>query len=226
MYTVSHVPRPQTAHRNLRVWVWLAHTRGFFLVQDKLKTEFSNNFTVQLFFSFNPMVCSIMETNSCNKSFTSSERNLLIFVHSGSALLSTIMCLFACLVVVCLRLHRQIAYRLALYQILSTLFYSFTEVLTLLLINFNKENGYYIRACTATAFLIMYSLWVQQLFTLFVTFHLFVYVVLLKNMQKLELGYIFTAILLPLFPATTCTFGNQLSWHQYWCIVLDQRVER
>ena len=115
------------------------------------------------------MVCSMMETNSCNKSFTSSERNL-IFVHSGSALLSTIMCPFACLVVVCLQLHRQIAYRLALYQILSTLFYSFTKViLTLLLINFNKENGYYIRACTATAFLVMYSLWVQQI----ATFHTF-----------------------------------------------------
>ena len=57
-------------------------------------------------------------------------------------------------------------------------------------------------ACTAMAFLIMYSLWVQQLSTLFVTFHLFVYVVLLKNMQKLKLGYTFTAILLPLFPAT------------------------
>ena len=135
------------------------------------------------------MVCLIIRNNSCNKSFTSSKRNILIFVHSGSALLSTIMCLFACLVVVCLRLHRQTAYRLALYQILSTLFYSFTEILALLLINFNKENGYYIHACTAMAFLVMYSLWVQQLITFFVTFYL-------KNMQNLELGYIFTAILL------------------------------
>ena len=191
--TVSLVPRPPTT---------ICVCGCGWLLQSHATSKFSNNFTIQLFFSFKPMVCSMMETNRCNKSFTSSERNLLIFVHSGSALLSTIMCLFACLVVLCLRLYRQITYRLALYQILSTLLYSFTEVLTLLLINFNKENGYYIRACTATAFLIMYSLWVQQLFTLFVTFHLFVYMVLLKNMQKLELGYIFTAILLPLFPAT------------------------
>ena len=148
------------------------------------------------------MVCLMMENNSCNKSFTSSKKEPLIFVHSSSVLLSTIMCLFACLVVVCLWLHRQIAYWLVLYQILSTLFYSFTKVLTLLLTNFNKENGYYICLYTAKAFLIMYSLWVQQLSTLFVTFHLFVDVVLLKIMQKFKLGYTFTTILLPLFPAT------------------------
>ena len=112
-----------------------------------------------------PMVCLIIRNNRASLQ----AKGTFWYLSTAVLLYSPplYMCLFACLVVACLRLHRQTAYRLALYQILSTLFYSFTEILALLLINFNKENGYYIHACTAMPFLVMYSLWVQQLITFF-----------------------------------------------------------
>ena len=153
---------------------------------------------------------------SCNETFTADQRNGLIFAHSGSALASTVMCVVTVPVVLWFRLHKHIAYRLALYQILSTLFYSITEVLTLLLLNFDKGKSYYLHACTATAFLIMYSLWVQQLFTLWLTFHLFCFAVFFKNLQKLELVYIITSLFLPvippIIPLTTNSYGISGAW--------------
>ena len=65
--------------------------------------------------------------------------------------------------------------------------------------------------CTAIGWLVMYSRWVKLLFTMWVSFHLFGFGVLHKNLKKLEPLYVFTSLLVPLvvacIPLITHTYG-------------------
>ena len=65
--------------------------------------------------------------------------------------------------------------------------------------------------CTAFGFLALYTEWIKLLFTMWVTFHLFCFAVLHKNLKKLEVLYVVTSLLLPAFIATvpliTDTYG-------------------
>eukprot|EP00731_Ephydatia_muelleri_P035961 Em0185g1a len=122
---------------------------------------------------------------------------------------SVLVCLLAAILLCCLKLYKKIVYRLALYQVLSALaMASVGAAMGVVSINSSIIHG---RVCTAIGFLGVYTEWTKLLFTMWVTFHLFCFAVLHKNLKKLEVLYVVTSLLVPaliaILPLVTHTYG-------------------
>ena len=65
--------------------------------------------------------------------------------------------------------------------------------------------------CVAVGWMILYAEWMKLLFTIWVTFHLFCFGVLHKNLKKLEVLYVVTSLLVPaliaIVPLVTHAYG-------------------
>ena len=124
---------------------------------------------------------------------------------------SALVCLLAAILVLCLRLYKNLVYRLALYQVLSALALASVCVMQVMFINYDESPNIYDRICTVFGFLSLYTEWMKLLFTMWVTFHLFCFAVLHKNLKKLEVLYVVTSILVPALiaavPLVTHTYG-------------------
>ena len=110
---------------------------------------------------------------------------------------SVLVCLLAVILVCYLKLYKKVVYRLALYQVLAALLLATVNVFQIIFINYNKNLTVYRGLCTFDGWLTVYSLWVELLFAMWVTFHLFCFAVLHKNLKKLEVLYVVTSLLVP-----------------------------
>lgn len=125
---------------------------------------------------------------------------------------SVLVCLLAVILVFALKLHKKVVYRLSLYQVLSSLFFATVETLQIIFVNYreNPESHIYGQACIFFGWLDMYTRWMKLLFTTWVTFHLFCFGVLRKNLDKLEIFYVVTSVFVPaviaVVPLTTHTY--------------------
>ena len=155
---------------------------------------------------------------SCaNSSFSGEQSDQILITSSSTGMVSMVSCLTAVLMVVLLRLYKKFVYRLALYQVLASLFFSFTISLELMALHYDSKSGYSRRACTAVGFLTQYSSWVKLMFMAFLTFHLFCLVVLFKNFQKLEVFYILASVLSPLLHAWIPFIKQSYGMSHAWC---------
>ena len=120
---------------------------------------------------------------------------------------SVLVCLLAAILVFRLKLHRKVVYRLALYQVLSSLALSIVWLL-------NSVAPGYIYFCRAVGWFTLYCEWTKLLFTMWVTFHLFCFAVLHKNLQKLEVLYVVTSLVVPAViacvPLITHTYASSV----------------
>ena len=136
---------------------------------------------------------------------------LLIF--SSTAALSFLVCSAALVLVYVMKLHRRLIYRLAAYQVISALVYSVIELSQLAFLSYEGTGS---AACIAVAFLNQYVLGIKLMLTVWVTYHLFCFAVLYKNMKRLEAAYVLTSLAIPLVlafvPFTTRTYGLAGSW--------------
>ena len=143
--------------------------------------------------------------NSSEK--TSSSHAVIAATNSVSVL----VCFLAAILIPALKLHTKLVYRLALYQVLSSLLLATVTALQVIFINYNESRNVYARVCTAVAWFVVYSQWMKLLFTMWVTFHLFCFAVLHKNLKKLEVLYVVTSLLVPALiaavPLVTHTYG-------------------
>ena len=130
----------------------------------------------------------------------------IVFTTAES--ISVIVCLLAAIVVFALKLHKKVVYRLALYQVLASLAFATVSTLQVIFINFNNNPEAYGRVCTAVGWFVVYSFWMKLLFTSWVTFHLFCFAILHKNLKKLEVLYVVTSLL----GDSCCTSDNQHIW--------------
>ncbi|KAL5509162.1 hypothetical protein EMCRGX_G004474 [Ephydatia muelleri] len=124
---------------------------------------------------------------------------------------SVLVCLLAAFLLRWLKLYKKLVYRLALYQVLSALAMASVGATQVVFINYDELSTIYRRLCTAIGFLWLYSQWTKLLFTMCVTFHLFCFAVLHKNLKKLEVLYVVTSLLVPaliaIVPLITHTYG-------------------
>ena len=144
-----------------------------------------------------------------NVSFNSSYKYSYIILASMSA--SVLLCLLAAILVFVLKLHRKVVYRLALYQVLASLALAMVGALQAIFVNYSKNPYIYDPICTVMGYLNLFTEWMKLLFTMWVTLHLFCFVVLQKNLKKLEVLYIVSSILGPaliaVVPLITKTYG-------------------
>ena len=130
---------------------------------------------------------------------TANANSFLIIFFTASNGISVFVCLLAAVLVFLLELHRNVVYRLALYQVLAALALATVEVLEIIFINDsdNKSSG-----CTAIGWLVVYTQWVKLLFTMWAMVHLFCVVVLYKSPEKLEILCVVTSLLVPVVMAS------------------------
>ena len=157
-------------------------------------------------------------TSDCNNTFTQEQKNHLLIAKSVTGMLSLAMCLIAVFLVFCLRLHKYFTYRLAMYQILSSLCLSVVQVLGLTLLNYDENVNQQI-ACKTTAFFLEYFFGIKLLFTLCLIYHLFCLAVCLKNFQKREIGYVLFSILFPLPLSFIPFIHNSYGVSGAWCSI-------
>ena len=151
-----------------------------------------------------------------NSSCGGFSRSVLI-AFSASNGVSTFVCLLATILVCILKLYKIMVYRLALYQVLAALVYGANYTLQVIFIDSPQPfSDVYNRLCEAFGAAAMYLEWVKLLFTVWVTVHLFCFVVFYKNLKKLEAVYVSTSLLIPAViaavPFATHTYGLSGSW--------------
>ena len=150
-------------------------------------------------------------------------RNMIVQVICNSA--SILVCLLASTMMLAFRLYRKVVYRLALYQVLSSLALAFVSVFQIIFINYHTNTGAYGRACIAIAWLILYAEWMKLLFTIWVTIHLFFFAVLLKNLKKLEALYV-TNLTICTGDGGFCAPDNPFLWPEVrWQSLLHLRCK-
>ena len=157
----------------------------------------------------------------CNNTFTKDQRNEVLIAKGATGLLTLTMCLITVSFVCFLRLHKYFTYRLALYQISSSLCLGIVELSFLTLLNYDGHIYHYQIECKTTAFLLEYFVWIKLLFTLCLVFHLFCLAVCLKNFQKLEIGYVLFSILFPLLYTWIPFIHNSFGVAGAWCWIKD-----
>ena len=148
--------------------------------------------------------------NSSND-IVSTSRARIIF--STITCVSLLACLLAAILVFGLRLHRKVVYRLALYQVLSSLALSVVWLFTNIdYFRYNDDPYAYGHFCLALGWFDLYCEWMKLLFTMWVTFHLFCFAVLHKNLKRLEVLYVVTSLVIPAViasvPLTNHTYAS------------------
>ena len=158
--------------------------------------------------------------NNCNVSFSNEQKTHLLIAIMSSGAVSTVMCLIAVFLVMCLKLYKYFVYRLALYQVLSCLLFSIGEALQMINVNY-VEDTYHVNACRATAFLVTYTVWVKLLLTLCLVFHIFSLAVCLRDLKNLEIAYILVSVLFPCLIVWIPFIHNYYDLAGAWCWIRD-----
>ena len=161
---------------------------------------------------------------SCNNGTGQTKTLLLAYGASGFGSFSA--CIVAVFTVMCSNppLYKLLTYRLALYQVLSCLTLGACEGLALLQL-FNRVSQIDL-VCIVTGFLLEYCLWTKLLFVICLTFHLFCFAVLTKNLRKLEPFYIGISTLFPLVPACIPMATSSYGTAGAWCWIPDEKVSQ
>ena len=155
--------------------------------------------------------------NYCNVSISEDEKNRILTVMGYSGALSILVCLVSIAILVCFKLYKFFSHRLALYQALAAIFVSAVCSLESLTILFDKETKIYGPLCQILGFLLQYSFTVKLCFTAWLVFHLFAFTVCYKDLKKLELVYVSTAIVCPLILACIPFINSVYGVAGIWC---------
>ena len=160
-----------------------------------------------------------MSNNGCNTTYSTEQKNYLILATGVSGIVSVVACFIAVVLILCLRLCKYFIYRLAAYQVLGSLLQSVAMSFHLMLLDYDRKNLYYKISCYFTASFVQFTMWVKLLFTIWLVFHLFLYVVFLKNVKRLEVLYLLTSTLLPLAIAAIPFIHEGYGVAGAWCYI-------
>ena len=160
-----------------------------------------------------------MTNISCNVTLPPEKMNIVVLASGTTGIFSSLCCVVAVSVVIILRLHVHFIYRLAVYQVLGSMSFCVTGGLTLMLYGYDKDVPYYEVSCKLTALFFTYSALVKILFTLWLVFHLFSYVVFFKNLKRLEWLYISSSVLGPLLVVWIPFIHNAYGLAGAWCTI-------
>ena len=158
------------------------------------------------------------ESNCSNNSFSSSERNRILVAVAGNGACSLLFCTLAVVILIALRLYKHLVYRLAMYQMFGAGLEGLSNCLLLMLYGYHNTL-YYRVSCKFTAFLTEYCNLVNIMFTGWLTFHLFCYIVFLKSMKKLEWLYVSSSFIVPILFNWIPFIHNIYGMSGAWCFI-------
>ena len=126
--------------------------------------------------------------------------------------------LVAVMMVVILKLYKQLCYRLALYQVVAALLRGSALALQLLFIDKKLLETPF---CTFVGFILQYSSTLEFICAGWVTFHLFFFVVFYKNLRKMEAVYLISSVVLPAITAIVPFITGSYGSSEAWCWIKD-----
>ena len=155
--------------------------------------------------------------NSMNCSlYTSKQKTIILAAMGGTGACSISLSIVALLFVFCYKLHKKFAYRLAAYQVLSSMLLSMAVLVAAVPLHIHSNHSIRKIFCQASGFLLEYFMWVNLLQSLCLLFHIFCLAVFLRNLRKLETSYVVISVCLPLFftwiPFLRRSYGETESW--------------
>ena len=128
----------------------------------------------------------------------------------------------ALILLLALNFHRKLVYRLAAYQVLTSLVFAVSNTLNLAAVDYHGK--YYtlagesatLKVCQFVAFMRMCSAWMKLLAVVLVTVHLYCYVVRYNNWKRCEGVYVIVTVLVPtaisVIPFATGSYGPDGQW--------------
>lgn len=156
----------------------------------------------------------IMEGNvsiTCNA--TGSTKRSSIILLGSLCSVSVATCLTALLLLLYFRLCTKFLYRLASYQVLASLLHALVMVSQFTFLDYTKSKDL---SCVIVGFMLQLATLMKICLAGWITFHLFCYAVLFRNMTKLEPLYIVTSLLVPVLfaaiPLATQSYGPTGEW--------------
>ena len=144
--------------------------------------------------------------NSCNLS--NSEVAAVRYIDTPISVATVAVAVLAISMVLWLRLHKSLCYRLAVYQIVAALLRGVVNALQIVFMDYRKNVAVYIPLCKAISTILQFSSWAEFLFAGWVTFHLFFFVVCFKNFKRLEAMYVISTLLWSMTLATVPVITN------------------
>ena len=157
-------------------------------------------------------------SNSCNVTGRTSSIYVIVSLATPSVLACTVALLLAFL----LRLYKRFTYRLAMYQVVGSLSWESSNVLSFSELS-DPYSIFYHVMCKMVAFLLVFSMLMKLMFTLWLTFHLFCYVVFFKNFKNLEWLYITSSALLPLLVSWIPFVHSNYGVAGGWCFIRETK---
>ena len=158
----------------------------------------------------------------CNETYSRTQKNTISIVLGSIGLVSFCSCVVAVSLVFLLGLHKKSTYRLAMYQVLSALAFSFILMLSFISLNHSSDSLPFEIFCKTKAFFTVYIIWVNLLFTISLTFHLFYLAVFLKDLpEKMELFYVLFSTLFPLLFSWIPFIHDNYGPAAAWCWIRD-----
>ena len=160
------------------------------------------------------------ENHSCdNHSFTEHQKDTVLIVMSSLGFMSFSACILTICLVFSLKLHRHFLYRLAMYQVASSMLVSLDDILVITLTSYvsGEHSAFHHVMCQLTGFLLTYFIWMKLLFTSSLIVHLFSLAVCLKNLKHLEIGYVLFSALFPLLFAWVPFINDGYGSAGGWC---------
>lgn len=108
--------------------------------------------------------------NCTNKSFDDETNDSILFTVCYTGLVSFFMCLLAISILCYLKLYKQFLYRLALYQVISSMDMSIVDILSVSVGSYAQNKQDCEGWCIALAFFRSYAEWMKLLFTFFLVY--------------------------------------------------------
>ena len=154
---------------------------------------------------------SFSDNTSCSNLTVTN--GLVIRIAGSSGAVSGVTCLVALCWLFYLKLYKQFIYRLAAYQVVASLFHALLLESQFTFLEYNDSKY---PSCVAVGYLFKIAGWIMACFGCWITFHLFCFAVLLKNMKKLEPLYVISSILFSIvissIPLITKSYGPTGEW--------------
>ena len=162
---------------------------------------------------------------SCTSPLTNEETRHVLLTYGLTGLVSVFVCLLAVILAFVFKLFQKFLYRLAVYQVVSALILGIIRSLQLVSLDNNKNvnSPDYDKFCISIAFMTVSLSWMKLVFTVWVTIHVFVYSVWLKNMKKLEVLYVLSSILIGLSIGAVPLFTDTYGQAGPWCWIENRR---
>ena len=145
------------------------------------------------------------------------EKYVILMTLCGGGIAAIIVCLIAMVMAIKFKLHKYFVHRLAIYQVLSAMFYSSLCIFEVIFINYDRNTAVYHPICVVEAFVLEYAVWIKLLFTFCLTFHLFCFSVCHVNYSRLEVAYVLVSVLGPALFSWIPFIDNLYGEAGAWC---------